>query len=247
MREANRSSRDEDEIRRFDAAAEAFWDPLGPMAPLHRLNPVRIAWIRDVVTRQFGREANAMRPLDGLDLVDLGCGAGLLAEPMARLGAGVTGIDPAAATIAVARRHAEAAGLAIAYRVATVEALVAEGAGFDVVLAMEVVEHVADPDAFLEAAAGLVRPGGVLVLATLSRTWRAWLQAVVGAEYLLGWLPRGTHDWRRFLRPSEALRPLRRAGLRPLAIEGVAWDPTTGGFRLTRDTSVNYMLAATRP
>jgi 2-polyprenyl-6-hydroxyphenyl methylase/3-demethylubiquinone-9 3-methyltransferase len=194
----------------------------------------------------LGRDPLGDRPLSGLAAVDVGCGGGLLCEPLARLGASVVGIDLAATSVEVAADHARAAGLTIDYRVAAAEDLVAERARFDLVCAMEVVEHVADPAGFLAACAALVRPGGGLVLATLNRTFRAFALGVVAAEYVLGWLPRGTHSWSRFVRPSEAARPLRRAGLRIDDLSGVVYDPLRDRFRLSRDVAVNYMLFATR-
>jgi 2-polyprenyl-6-hydroxyphenyl methylase/3-demethylubiquinone-9 3-methyltransferase len=237
---------DESEIERFSRLAATWWDPDGPMQPLHRLNPLRIAYVRDRFAPHFGRDPKSVRPFAGLRLLDVGCGAGLLSEPMARLGFVVTAIDATKESIAVARRHAEDGGLAIDYRVAAVEDL--GGEGFDAVLALEILEHVAEPPAFLAATAGLVRPGGGLVLSTLSRTAKSFLMAIVGAEYVLGWLPRGTHEWRRFVRPSELVPPLRRAGLQVKDLAGVAYDPLAGEWRLApRDLDVNYMAFAVRP
>jgi 2-polyprenyl-6-hydroxyphenyl methylase/3-demethylubiquinone-9 3-methyltransferase len=234
------------ELQRFAALAARWWDETGPLAPLHKLNPVRVAYVRDRICAQHGRDPLAERPLAGVNVVDVGCGGGLLSEPLARLGAAVTGIDLTPASIEVAARHARAAGLAIDYRVAAAEDLVAERRRFDLVCAMEVVEHVADQDGFLRACAALVAPGGGLVLATLNRTFRAFALGIVAAEYVLGWLPRGTHRWQRFMRPSEAARALRRAGLRVEHLTGVVYDPVRDRFRLSRDPAVNYMLFATR-
>ncbi|WP_374447999.1 bifunctional 2-polyprenyl-6-hydroxyphenol methylase/3-demethylubiquinol 3-O-methyltransferase UbiG [Stella sp.] len=242
------STVDPAEIQRFAAIAEEWWDPDGKFRPLHRFNPVRLEWLRDRIAARFGRDPAGIRPLAGLRLLDIGCGGGLLAEPMARLGAEVTGIDAAQRNVEVARIHAERMGLAIDYRFATAEELVAEGRRFDVVLNMEVVEHVADRDAFLDAAAALVAPGGLMAVATLNRTPKAWLLAILGAEYVLGWLPRGTHEWRKFVRPSEIVGPLRRNGLAVEAMTGVAYDPLRQRWSLApRDLGVNYMLAAVRP
>jgi len=239
---------DSGEIAKFAAMAEAWWDPTGKFRPLHRFNPVRLAYIRDRLCARFGRDPKAERPLKGLKLLDVGCGGGLLSEPLARLGAEVTGLDAAARNIKVAALHAEQSGLMIDYRHGSVEELAAGGARFDAVLNMEVVEHVADVAGFLAASAALVKPGGVMILATLNRTPKAFLLAVVGAEYLLRWLPRGTHDWRRFVRPSEAAAALRGGGLEIEEMTGVAYNPLTDGWRLApRDLDVNYMLMAVRP
>jgi 2-polyprenyl-6-hydroxyphenyl methylase/3-demethylubiquinone-9 3-methyltransferase len=234
------------EIARFETLAETWWDPNGPMRPLHQMAPVRIAFVRDRAAAAFGCEIAADKPFAGLSLLDIGCGGGLMAEPMARLGFAVTAIDAAAKNIAVARRHAEQMGLAIDYRAEPVEALADSGQTFDVVLALEVVEHVADLDGFLAAAAAKLKPGGLMVLSTLNRTAKAFALAIVGVEYVLGWLPRGTHSWERFMRPSEASRALRRAGLSIEDLTGVVYDPLRDRFRLSRDTAVNYMLFATR-
>ena len=234
------------EIGKFAELADAWWDPEGPMRPLHLLNPVRLAWIRDQTARHFGLALEGRRPLAGLRLLDIGCGGGLLAEPLARLGAAVTAVDPTEENIARARQRAAAQGLAIDYRRGTAEEIAAAGARFDVVLAMEVIEHVPDPARFAATAAALVAPGGLLVMSTVSRTLRAFALAVMGAEYLLGWLPPGTHDWRRFVRPAELAGWLRGHGLRTTAVTGVAYDPGFARFRLVRDPGVNYMLAARR-
>lgn len=239
-------SADHGEIRRFDHLAAEWWDEAGPLAPLHKLNPTRLAYIRDHAAARFGRDPRAAYPLEGLTVLDVGCGGGLLAEPLARLGAEVTGIDLATRNLEVARRHAEAAGLRIAYRETAAEHLVENGERFDLVCALEVVEHVADQPAFLETCARLVGPGGGLVLATLNRTMKSFALGIVGAEYVLRWLPPGTHRWSRFLRPSEAARPLRRAGLRVADVTGVVYDPLRDRFRLSRDLDVNYMLYAVR-
>jgi 2-polyprenyl-6-hydroxyphenyl methylase/3-demethylubiquinone-9 3-methyltransferase len=242
------TSVDRDEVRRFDALAQRWWDPGGEMAPLHRLGPVRIGFVSEHLARLFGRDARSLKPFQGLRLLDIGCGGGLMAEPMARLGFEVVAIDAAAEPIEVARAHALAGGLSIDYRVATAESLAAAGERFDAVLALEVIEHVADRGLFLAAAAALVRPGGGLVAATINRTAKSFLLAIVGAEYLLRWLPVGTHEWRKLVRPSELVPPLRRAGLVVEALAGVAYDPVAGEWRLAaRDLDVNYMLFARRP
>lgn len=242
---------DRDEVAKFEALAEEFWDPSGPMRPLHKLNPLRIAYIRDHATRLLaaagaGAGAGGFRPLAGLRLADIGCGAGLLAEPMARLGAEVTGVDPSPRSIEIARAHAATTGLAIDYRATSVEALAEAGELFDVVLAMEVIEHTTDPDLFICELADITRPGGLVVLSTLNRTARSWLLGIVAAEYVLGWLPRGTHQWRRFVPPATLARLLRRRGLRVVDTRGVVYRPHRDDFVTSRDLAVNYMIAAVK-
>ena len=245
-RTAGVPSVDPSEVAKFAALAEAWWDEAGDFAPLHKLNPTRIGFVRDRVAGRLGRDPLGPRPLAGLTLLDVGCGGGLLAEPMARLGAAVTAIDAAPRNIAVARLHAEQSGLAIDYRVAAAETLAAAGARFDVVLAMEVIEHVADRAAFLAACCAVLAPGGTMFLATLNRTLKAFALAVVGAEYLLRWLPRGSHDWRRFVRPSELAAGLRPYGVEIVELAGVAYSPLSDRWRLARDIDVNYMAMAER-
>jgi 2-polyprenyl-6-hydroxyphenyl methylase / 3-demethylubiquinone-9 3-methyltransferase len=239
-------SADRRELKRFEELAGVWWDEAGPMAPLHKLNPVRLAYIRDQLCGHLGRDPKAQACLADLDVLDVGCGGGLLCEPLARLGATVTGIDLVAANLEVARAHAQAAGLAPSYREVAAEQLAAEGAGFDLVCAMEVVEHVADMQSFLATCAALVRPGGALVLATLNRTLRSFVLGIVAAEYILGWLPRGTHQWQRFPRPSEVARALRDHQLRVVHLTGVVYEPLRDRFRLSPDPAVNYMLFAVR-
>ncbi|WP_420346479.1 bifunctional 2-polyprenyl-6-hydroxyphenol methylase/3-demethylubiquinol 3-O-methyltransferase UbiG [Pelagibius sp.] len=241
------ASVDPDEIAKFTAMAEAWWDPDGKFRPLHRFNPVRLGYIRDKLCSHFDRDPTAERPLEGLRILDVGCGGGLLSEPMARLGAAVTGLDAAEKNIRIARLHAAESRLEIDYRHGSVEDLAAAGAAFDAVLNMEVVEHVADVGSFLGASAAVVRPGGIMVVATLNRTPKSFLLAIVGAEYVLRWLPRGTHDWRRFLRPSELAGDLRAGGLEIAEMTGVAFNPLTDSWRLApRDLDVNYMVLATK-
>ena len=225
------------EVAHFNALAAGWWDPGGPMRPLHRMNPARIGWIAERIARRFPDP-------DGVRVLDIGCGAGLAAEALARRGYDVLGLDAAGETIAAAEAHAAGQGLRLAYRVGAPEMLAAEGSRFPVVTALEVIEHVADPAAFVRTLAALVQPGGLAFLSTLNRTARSFLSAKVGAEYLLRWLPVGTHDWRKFRSPEELGALLRQAGLRVTDVTGLAPDPLRGGWRCTRDTGVNYMLAA---
>jgi len=233
-----------DEIARFTAIADAWWDPVGDFAPLHRLNPLRLEFIRDHVCRHFGRDPLALRPFDGLDVIDIGCGGGILAEPMCRLGGAVTGIDAGLENIDIARHHAELSGLNINYRHQLPEELGAEKGRYDVVLNMEVVEHVADLDVFLGAAANLVKPGGVMVLSTLNRTLKSLALAKIGAEYILRWLPPGTHDWKKFVRPSELAAGLDPRGVTITDLKGMSYTPISGDWRLSRDLAVNYLAFA---
>lgn len=234
------------EVARFAALAETWWDPEGPMRPLHVMAPTRIGLVRDRAAAAFARDPAQDRPFAGLSLLDIGCGGGLMAEPMVRLGFAVTAIDAAEKNIAVARRHAGQMGLAIDYRAVPVEAIAAAGSQFDVVLALEIVEHVADLDAFLAAAVAALKPGGLMVLSTLNRTARAFALAIVGVEYVLGWLPRGTHDWRKFVQPSELAAGLRRAGARVTELAGMSYSPFAGRWSITRDLGVNYFAVARR-
>lgn len=241
------STVDDDEVARFSALAEEWWDPAGKMAVLHRFNPVRLDYIRDHLAAHFGRDPRRTDSLSGLRLLDIGCGGGLLCEPLARLGAEVVGVDPSERNIGTARVHAEAQGLAIDYRAATAENLAAAGERFDAVLAMEVVEHVADVEAFLKVCGEMVRPGGLFFLATINRTLKAFALAIVGAEYVLNWLPRGTHQWDRFLTPDEIEDGLAAAGLKVVDLSGVVYAPLSGEWRRSRDTGVNYILVSEKP
>lgn len=234
------------DIDRFAAQSADWWDPWGSFRPLHRINPARIDFIRRQLLAHFRGNSRSLSPFTGLSLADIGCGGGLVAEPMTRLGFTVTGLDAGAEAIAAARAHAEASGLAIDYRVADIDRLAGAGERFDTVLALEILEHVADRDAFFAALAALIKPGGAFIGATLNRTARSFALAIVGAEYVLGWLPRGTHDWRRFVRPSEFVLGLRRAGLATIHLAGLSYDWQRGGWCESDDLSVNYMLVAVR-
>lgn len=236
-----------DEIARFSAIADAWWAPDGEFKPLHHLNPTRLVYVRDNLARHFGRDPQAERPLDGLRLLDIGCGGGLLSEPMTRLGAQVTGIDAAEKSIGVAQVHAARSGLSIDYRCVPPEDFDLLGkAGFDVVLCMDVIEHVADLDAFLKVAAGFVQPGGAMAFSTVNRTLKSLAMAKVGAEYLLRWLPVGTHDWRKFVRPSQLADGLRGTGVEIVDLSGMTYAPLADRWSLTKDLSVNYLAFAVR-
>lgn len=235
------------EVDRFRRIAAEWWDPNGKFRPLHKLGPARLQFIRDRIVGHFARPATGLRPLVGLTLLDIGCGGGLVTEPMARLGAAVTGIDPAEESIEAARRHALEQDLDVDYRATTIEQLAETGARFDVVLCLEVVEHVPDPAAFLKVCATLVRPGGLLVASTINRTVKAYALAILGAEYVLRWLPVGTHQWERFVTPDELARHIAAAGLGPAYAEGVVYDPFRDRWSLSPDTDVNYMVAAAKP
>ncbi|MCX7282405.1 MAG: bifunctional 2-polyprenyl-6-hydroxyphenol methylase/3-demethylubiquinol 3-O-methyltransferase UbiG, partial [Alphaproteobacteria bacterium] len=215
------STIDPAEVAKFSAIAAEWWDPTGKFAPLHKFNPVRLGFIREQVAAHLGRDARSLKPFEGLSLLDIGCGGGLLSEPMARLGFAVTGADASERNIGTARSHAAQSGLEIDYRATTAEALVEEDRGFDVVLNMEVVEHVADVDAYLAACTALVKPGGMTLVATMNKTLKSLALAKIGAEYVLGWLPRGTHDWNRFIPPAQLKASLEESGLTILKTQGV--------------------------
>lgn len=244
----SRPSIDPDEVAKFTAMAAEWWDPKGKFRPLHKFNPVRLGFIRDTLEDHFNLNRGARKPFVGLRVLDIGCGGGLVSEPMARLGASVTAVDASEANIKTAMTHAKQSGLDIDFRAGTVEALIENGeAPFDVVLNLEVVEHVADPEQFLKDCASLVKPGGLMIVATLNRTAKAFALAIVGAEYVLGWLPRGTHEFEKFLRPCEIEAPMRDAGLSVAPAQGVSFNPITDQWRLSSDTKVNYMMTASRP
>lgn len=245
--ETNRTANPE-EISRFSAMAEEWWDPNGVMKPLHKFNPVRLGLLRDGIAAHFDRDPDNIEMLKGLDIIDVGCGAGLLSEPMARLGANMTALDAAENNINVARLHAEQAGLEIDYRVGTPETMVDGGKQYDVVLNMEVIEHVDDPAFFMQACAALLKPGGIMFIATLNRTIKSLALAKIGAEYVLRWVPKGTHDWRKFVKPSELSRYIRGAGLELSDITGVVYNPVSDKWApAPHDLDINYMAIATKP
>ncbi len=234
------SSIDNEEVKKFSRIAAEWWDTEGKFAPLHHINPIRIGYIKDKVSAHYGQ-------LHGISILDVGCGGGLLAEPLARLGANVTGLDASANNIRTAALHAEQMGVEVDYRCISVEELAASGAQFDVVLAMEVVEHVADVEGFLQACCQLVKPGGLLCVSTLNKTIKSFLTAIVGAEYILRWLPRGTHSWSKFLPPSLVAAPLRRQGMKIQALQGMCYRMLENDWVLSSDVQVNYMLLAEKP
>jgi 2-polyprenyl-6-hydroxyphenyl methylase/3-demethylubiquinone-9 3-methyltransferase len=235
---------DRDEVARFSRVAGQWWDPRGPMAALHKFNPVRLAYIRDRAAAHFDRDPLRLDSLIGLRVLDIGCGGGILSEPLTRLGASVVGVDPSESNISVAQQHAARSGLAIDYRNSTVEALAQAGEAFDVVLAMEVVEHVAHVPVFVELAAGTVKPGGLMFIATLNRTAKSFALAIVGAEYILRWLPRGTHQWDKFIMPDELELAIEQGGLRIIGETGVIYNVFADRWQLSADMDVNYMVVA---
>lgn len=244
---------DENEVRQFGRIAAEWWDADGKFRMLHRIGPARLQYLRNRMVRHFpaaSRPAgliSGVKVLSGLSLLDIGCGGGLICEPLARLGASVTGIDPAAENIAAARSHSETQGLSITYRTALIEDLVAEGVTFDTVLCLEVVEHVPNVGQFIATCARLVRPGGLMLISTLNRTLRSWALAIIGAEYVLRWVPAGTHQWDRFVTPDELAQHLNAAGLQPEGFDGMIYDPMRDEWRLASDTAINYFAAAVKP
>ena len=235
---------DPDEVDRFSALATEWWDPRGKMAPLHKFNPVRIGYIRDQAAQRFGRDARRLDSMKGLRILDIGCGGGILSEPLARLGAAMVGVDPSETNVEAAKQHAAQSGLAIDYRCATAEALAEAGEHFDIVLAMEVVEHVADVPLFVQSCTAMVKPGGLMIAATLNRTLKSFALAIVGAEYILRWLPVGSHRWDKFVTPNELEIAMELGGLRVTASQGVIYDILADRWQLSNDTDVNYMLVA---
>jgi 2-polyprenyl-6-hydroxyphenyl methylase / 3-demethylubiquinone-9 3-methyltransferase len=240
------STVDEAEVTRFSALAAQWWDPRGKMAVLHKFNPVRLGFIKEAACRHFGHDEKRLDALAGLRVLDIGCGGGILSEPLARLGAAVVGADPSQANIAAAQLHAADAGVSVDYRATTAEALADAGERFDLVLAMEVVEHVADLDLFVRRCTEMVQPGGLMITATLNRTLKSFALAIVGAEYVLRWLPRGTHQWEKFVTPDELEAALERHGLAVVDETGVIYDLLADRWRLSTDMDVNYMVVAER-
>ncbi len=240
------STIDEDEVARFSRLSEHWWNPQGPWSTLHKFNEIRLAYIRDRSVAHFAGDPTRIDCLLGVNVLDIGCGGGILSEPLAKLGAAVVGIDPSESNIAVARAHAARDALSIDYRTTTVEALAESGSDFDVVLAMEVVEHVASFDHFIELAAGMVKPCGLMFVGTLNRTIRSFAFAIVGAEYILGWIPRGTHRWRKFVKPNELETAMKRRGLNCQERIGITYNPCANRFQISRDTSASYMVVSER-
>ncbi|NSY37443.1 bifunctional 2-polyprenyl-6-hydroxyphenol methylase/3-demethylubiquinol 3-O-methyltransferase UbiG [Leisingera sp. ANG59] len=246
--QAPQSTVDPAEIAKFEAMAKEWWDPNGKFKPLHMLNPCRLDYITSQIAGEFGRDLRSQRPFDGLRLLDIGCGGGLLSEPMARLGATVVGADAAEGNLPVARIHAEQSGLEIDYRHTTAEALADAGEQFDVALNMEVVEHVADPLSYLTATQQLLKPGGLEICSTINRNPKSFAMAIVGAEVIMRWLPRGTHEWSKFITPDELFEMLRQAGLKPVDRKGFVFNPITWNWSISeRDLSVNYVTASVKP
>jgi len=246
-RPAVRGSIDEAEVAKFQAMAAEWWDPNGKFRPLHLMNPCRLDYITRQIAAEFGRDLRSPRPFEGLRLLDIGCGGGLLSEPMARLGATVLGADAAERNIPVARLHAEEQGLEIDYRHITAEALAAEGERFDVILNMEVIEHVADPQAFLKTCHDLLVTGGLMICSTLNRNSKSFMMAIVGAEWIMRWLPKGTHDWSKFITPDELYTLIHGAGLDAVDRKGMVFNPVSWSWSVSdRDLSVNYVTASLR-
>lgn len=238
---------DDAEIAHFSAMAEEWWDAQGKFKPLHGMNALRVGFIRDHIATTHRRDITQAEPLKGIRVLDVGSGGGLLCEPMRRLGAEVTGVDAAEKNIAVASLHAEQMGLDITYRHSTAEALAEAGKQYDVVFALEIIEHVADVEAFLASVAALVKPGGLLFMSTMNRTAKAYAMAILGAEYILRWLPKGTHHWNKFLKPSELILPLERHGIRTLDLQGMVYNPFSTDWRLdAKDLSVNYIFVGSK-
>jgi 2-polyprenyl-6-hydroxyphenyl methylase / 3-demethylubiquinone-9 3-methyltransferase len=235
---------DPEEVRKFAILAKEWWNPRGKFAPLHKFNPVRLGFVREEAARHFRRDSKALKPFEGLSLLDIGCGGGLLSEPMARMGFAVTGADASEDNIQIARAHAQQSGVAVNYRFATAEALAAAHESFDIVLNMEVIEHVADPKLYLESCAALVKPGGVMFVATLNKTMKSLVLGKMAAEYVLGWVPAGSHDWAKFIPPAKLQQMLKDVGLKVATTRGVTFDMLTWDWRLSADTDINYLVVA---
>ena len=246
MAAENATTIDPEDVARFSAIADEWWDPDGKFKPLHRFNPIRLHYIRDRICTHFGRDKQSLRPFAGLRLLDVGCGGGLISEPLARMGADVTGIDASERNIRTAQVHAEQVSLDISYHSTTVEEIAATGDSYDAVISLEVVEHVADVDLFLDGCAALTADNGAIALATLNRTPKSFALGIVGAEYIMRWLPRGTHNWKKFVRPSELARGLRRNGITVEDISGLTFNPLNSEWQVSGDVSVNYVLFGTR-
>lgn len=241
------STVDPAEVAKFEAMAAEWWNPDGKFKPLHMLNPCRLDYITSQIASEYDRDLTAPLPFAGLRILDIGCGGGLLSEPMARLGADVVGADPAPRNIPVARLHAAESGLTIDYRLTTAEDLAAAGERFDVVLNMEVVEHVPDPQSFLTACQTLLKPGGLMICSTLNRNAKSFGMAIIGAEWVMRWLPKGTHDWRKFITPDELAEFIRKAGLDPVDRKGMVFNPVAWSWSLSsRDLSVNYVTTSVK-
>ena len=247
MNEAAKTTIDQGEVDRFSAMAAEWWSPTGKFKPLHKFNPVRLAYIRDRAAENFSRSPKSAKPLEGLRVLDIGCGGGLLSEPVARMGAEVVGADPSEKNIGIASTHAKASGVTVDYRAVTAEQLAEAGEAFDIVLNMEVVEHVADVELFMNTCAGMVRPGGLMFVATINRTMKAAALAIFAAENVLRWLPRGTHQYEKLVRPEELEKPLVANGLEIIDRTGVFFNPLANQWNLSKDMDVNYMLLAKRP
>ena len=246
--QAAQTTIDAGEVAKFEAMAAEWWDPNGKFKPLHMLNPCRLDYITSQIAAEFDRDLNATSPFAGLRILDIGCGGGLLSEPMARLGAEVVGADAAERNIPVAQIHAEQSGLSIDYRNTTAEALAGAGEQFDAVLNMEVVEHVSDPLAYLTACQQLLKPGGIHICSTINRNPKSFAMAIVGAEYVMRWLPKGTHEWSKFITPDELYKLIAQAGLSPVDRKGFVFNPVTWSWSLSdRDLSVNYVTASLKP
>ena len=246
MSDARQTTIDDGEVERFSRLAAEWWNPAGKFKPLHKFNPVRLAYIREQLGLNFGVDLGASRPFEGLSVLDIGCGGGLISEPVARLGAKVVGADASATNIEVARLHAAQSGLDIDYRATTAEAIAEAGEKFDVVLALEVVEHVSDVPYFLTSCADMVKPGGLIFVATINRTFKAMGFAIIGAEYVLGWLPKGTHQYSKLVRPEEIRSPVEAAGLSMIDETGIVYHPLADAWRASKDMDVNYMVLARR-